>query len=158
MLARFTREPFWHGTRLNLALAPKICGQHPPFLSCKWKNSWHEYPKTYGCRDHVGSLRWPTRVTTHYFTTHFELLSTHFKLCTRHSKFFETHLEFTTNSEIFATHSEIAHHISKYPQHIRPRTPSVGREKGNGYAPFLPSMLFCSTCGRIFASFVQILS
>ena len=24
-------------------------------------------------------LRWPTRVTTHYFTTHFELLSTHFK-------------------------------------------------------------------------------
>ena len=22
--------------------------RHPPVLACKWKNSWHECPKTYG--------------------------------------------------------------------------------------------------------------
>ena len=49
-------------------------------------------------------VRWPKTVTTHYFTTYFELLRTHFKLCTTHSKFFETNFELTTNSEIFTTH------------------------------------------------------
>ena len=27
--ARFTRQLFWHGTRLNLAPVPKICGPAP---------------------------------------------------------------------------------------------------------------------------------
>jgi len=88
----------------------------------------------------------------------------HFKLCTTHSKFFQTHFEFTTNSknfathfkifaihfEIFATHFEISQHISKSLQHIRPRIPSVGREKGNGDAAPSPSFdaMFCSTCGE----------
>ena len=29
--------------------------RHPPFLSCKWKNSWHECPKTYGGRDYLST-------------------------------------------------------------------------------------------------------
>ena len=84
-------------------------------------------------RNQTTSLRWPLRVTTLYFTTYFELLSTHFKLCTTHSKFFETHFEFTAISEIFATQFEIfptRFEIFASSQHIRPRTPSVGREKG----------------------------
>ena len=88
----------------------------------------------------------------------------HFKLCTTHSKFFQTHFEFTTNSknfathfkifaihfEIFATHFEISQHISKSLQHICPRIPSVGREKGNGDVAPSPSFeaMFCSTCGE----------
>ena len=31
----------------------KFLAQHPPFLSCKWKNSWHECPKIDEWRDHV---------------------------------------------------------------------------------------------------------
>ena len=33
----------------------KISARHPPFLSCKWKNSWHECPKTYGGRDYLST-------------------------------------------------------------------------------------------------------
>ena len=74
-------------------------------------------------------LRWPTRVTTHYFTTHFELLSTLFKLCTAHSKFFETHFEFTRNSEIFATHFKIfATHFKLLTTHS-PQDPKCWQRK-----------------------------
>ena len=45
----FGTVPVWIWPRcLNFA------ARHPPFLSCNWKNSWHECPKTYGCR--IGSL------------------------------------------------------------------------------------------------------
>ena len=120
-------------------------------------------------------LRWPTRVTTHYLTTYFELLSRHFKLCTTyskflktHSKFLETYFKFTANEHI----SKSSQHISKSSQHIRPRTPSVGREKGtdtqlllllstpccvprvdNNYKKVL---LFCPKCGlRLAANVAQ---
>ena len=33
----------------------KFAARHAPFLSCKWKNSWHEYPKTYGGRDYLST-------------------------------------------------------------------------------------------------------
>ena len=33
----------------------KFSARHPPFLSCKWKNSWHECPKTYGDRDYLST-------------------------------------------------------------------------------------------------------
>ena len=33
----------------------KFATRHAPFLSCKWKNSWHEYPKTYGGRDYLST-------------------------------------------------------------------------------------------------------
>ena len=41
---------------------------HPPFLSCKWKNSWHECPKHTGAETMwIGSLGprmfWGTRAT-----------------------------------------------------------------------------------------------
>ena len=95
-------------------------------------------------------LRWPTRVTTHYLTIYFELLSTHFKLCTTHSKFlkthskfFETHFKFTTNSEIFATHFEI------FTTHS-PQDPKCWQRKRNGYTapPSSFDVMFCSTCGQ----------
>ena len=89
--------------------------------------------------------------------TYFELASMHFKLCTTHSKFlethskfFETHFKFTTNSEIFTTHFKIftthfkifaTHFENIFSQHICPRTPSVGREKGTvTQLLLLPSM------------------
>ena len=33
----------------------KLLAWHPPFLSCKWKNSWHECLKTYGGQDYLSS-------------------------------------------------------------------------------------------------------
>ena len=33
----------------------KFAARHPPFLSCKWKNSWHECPKTYGGQDYLST-------------------------------------------------------------------------------------------------------
>ena len=33
----------------------KFAARHAPFLSCKWKNSWHECPKTYGGRDYLST-------------------------------------------------------------------------------------------------------
>ena len=39
----------------ELAPVPKIFVPAPPFLSCKWKNSWHECPKTYGGRDYLST-------------------------------------------------------------------------------------------------------
>ena len=53
-LARFTRQFFWHGTCLNLAPVPKILSP-APCKSCKWKNSWHECPKTYGGLDYLST-------------------------------------------------------------------------------------------------------
>ena len=119
----------------------------------------------------IPSLRWPTRVTTHYLTTYFELLSTHFKLCTTHSKFlkthskfFETHFKFTTNSEIFTTHFKIfathfkifATHFEIFTTHFEiftthsPQAPKCWQRKRNGYAapPSSFNAMFCSTCGQ----------
>ena len=46
----------------------KFAARHPRFLSCKWINSWHECPKTYGAETMwIGSLgprmSWGTRAT-----------------------------------------------------------------------------------------------
>ena len=59
--ARFTRQLFWHGTRLNLAPVPKIWGPAPSiiYLPCKWKNSWHKCPKFFHLHDKNGGYRAP---------------------------------------------------------------------------------------------------
>ena len=109
-------------------------------------------------------IRWPTRVTTHYLTTYFELLSTRFKLCTTHSKFLETHFKFTTNSEIFTAHFKIftthfkifATHFEIFATHFEIFTthssqyPKCWQRKRNGYAapPSSLDAMFCSTCGQ----------
>ena len=51
---------FRHGTRLNLAPV-----RHPPFLSCKWKNSWHKCPQTYGGRDYLSTWSGHSSVLGH---------------------------------------------------------------------------------------------
>ena len=33
----------------------KFSARHPQFLWCKWKNSWHECPETYGGRDYLST-------------------------------------------------------------------------------------------------------
>ena len=107
-----------------------------------------------------------TRVTTHYFITHFELLSTHFKLCTTHSKFFETHFQFTTNSEIFATHFKIfATHFEIFTTHFEifaTHSPQDlkcwqrKRKRLRSSFPFLRRHVLFHVW-RVFASLVQIL-
>ena len=59
---KFKRVPRLKNCRVNRA---KFAAWHPPFLSCKWKNSWHECPKTYGCRDHVDRKSRPPYVLGH---------------------------------------------------------------------------------------------
>ena len=102
-------------------------------------------------------VRWPTRVTTHYLTTYFELVSTHFKLCTTyskflktHSKFLETYFKFTENSEILTTHfKNFATHFEIFTTHS-PQDPKCWQRKRNGYAapPSSFDAMFCSTCGQ----------
>ena len=43
----------------------KFAARLPSFLLCKWKNSWHECPKTDGCRDHVDRSSRPPYVLGH---------------------------------------------------------------------------------------------
>ena len=50
-----------HQMQKNLSLNEGFdnsMARHAPFLSCKWKNSSHEYPKTYGGRDYLST--WST--------------------------------------------------------------------------------------------------
>ena len=99
---------------------------------------------------HGKNLRWPTRVTTHYFTTNFEILSAHFKLCTTHSNFLETHFEFATNSEIFTIHFKISATDFEISATLSPQDPKCWQRKGSGYAapPTSFDAIFWSTCGQ----------
>ena len=47
-IARFTRHPFWHGTRLNLARCLRLAARHPPFCRVSGKIRGTSAPKHTG--------------------------------------------------------------------------------------------------------------
>ena len=54
------RVPIWIWPRCL-----KFAARHPPFLSCNWKNSWHECPKTDGGRDYLSTWSRHSSVLMH---------------------------------------------------------------------------------------------
>ena len=79
-------------------------------------------------------LRWPTRVTTHYLTTYFELLSTHFNYA-QHIPNSSKHIP-NSSKHILSSLQILksSQHISKSSQHIR-NLHNAFRNLHNTFAP-----------------------